>query len=152
MKKNQKSLRRSRVIDAVWSNVLVFLLALIWIMPVLWIVMASFSNQKGYISTTFFPTPDQLTLNNYVRLFTETNFLTWVGNTMIVASLNTVFTTLFTVLTAYTLSRFRFKMRKAYLNITLILGMFPGFMSMVAVYFILAELNLTNSIFALLVY
>ncbi len=153
MSKNRnKSLRRSRIIDAIWTNVLVFLLALIWIMPVLWIILASFSNQTGYISTTFFPKAEQLTINNYVRLFTETNFLTWVGNTMIVALLNTIFTTLFTVLTAYSLSRFRFKMRKTFLNITLILGMFPGFMSMVAVYFILAELNLTNSIFALLVY
>lgn len=153
MKKNKnKSLKRSRLIDAIWSNALVILLALIWITPVLWIVMASFSNQTGYISPTFFPTFDQLTLNNYIKLFTETSFLTWVLNTLIVAVLNTLFTTLFTVLTAYSLSRFRFKMRKTFLNITLILGMFPGFMSMVAVYFILAELNLTNSVFALLVY
>ena len=153
MKKNKnKSLKRSRLIDAIWSNALVILLALIWITPVLWIIMASFSNQTGYISPTFFPTFDQLTLNNYIKLFTDTSFLTWVLNTLIVAVLNTLFTTLFTVLTAYSLSRFRFKMRKTFLNITLILGMFPGFMSMVAVYFILAELNLTNSVFALLVY
>lgn len=146
----KKSVRRNRIIDAVWSNALIILLALIWLVPIVWVILASFSTQTGYKSSTFFPT--SYTVDNYVKLFTKTDFLTWVLNTLIIAACNTVLTTLFTVLTAYALSRFRFKIRKFYLNITLILGMFPGFMSMVAVFFILSDLNLVNSIWSLLVY
>ena len=151
MAKNKvASMRRNRIIDAIWSNGVLILLALLWIVPIIWIILASFSTQKGYISPSFFPT--EFTLDNYVRLFTETDFPTWVLNTIIIAVCNTVLTTLFTVLTAYALSRFRFKTRKFYINITLILGMFPGFMSMVAVFLIFSLLGLVNSIWSLLVY
>ena len=146
----QKSVRTGRIIDAIWSNAVILLLAVIWLIPIIWVILASFSTQTTYKASTFFPT--SYTLDNYINLFTKTNFPTWVLNTLIIALCNTVLTTLFTVLTAYILSRFRFKMRKLFLNITLILGMFPGFMSMVAVYFILSDLQLINSIWALLVY
>lgn len=150
-KKNKlQSVKRNRIIDAIWSNSVLILLALIWIIPIVWVVLASFSTQKGYMSPTFFPT--EFTLNNYVKLFTETDFLKWVGNTLIIAVFNTILTTLFTVLTAYALSRFRFKLRKMFINVTLILGMFPGFMSMVAVFLIFSLLGLVNNIWSLLVY
>ena len=146
----KKSVRRGRIIDAIWSNALVILLALIWLVPIVWVILASFSAQTTYKSDTFFPTA--YTIDNYVNLFTKTDFPKWVLNTLIIAACNTVLTTLFTVVTAFALSRFRFKTRKFFLNITLILGMFPGFMSMVAVFFILSDLKLINSIWSLLVY
>lgn len=146
----KKSVRRSRIIDSIWSNGLIALLALVWIIPIVWVILASFSSQTSYQSPTFFPT--SYTFDNYVKLFTQTDFPRWLLNTFIIAACNTVLTTLFTVVTAYALSRFRFRMRKFFLNITLILGMFPGFMSMVAVFFILSDLHLINSIWSLLVY
>ncbi len=150
-KKNKvQSMKRNRIIDAIWSNAVLIVLAIIWIVPIVWVILASFSAQKGYMSSSFFPT--EYTINNYVRLFTDTDFPKWVLNTLLIAVCNTVLTTLFTVLTAYALSRFRFKMRKFYINITLILGMFPGFMSMVAVFLIFSLLGLVNNIWSLLVY
>lgn len=150
-KKNKlQSMRRNRIIDVIWSNAVLILLAVIWLVPIVWVILASFSAQTGYISDSFFPT--QYTINNYVRLFTKEPFLRWVGNTLLIAVFNTVLTTLFTVLTAYALSRFRFKTRKFFINITLILGMFPGFMSMVAVFLIFSLLGLVNNIWSLLVY
>ncbi len=146
----QKSQRRNRIIDAIWANGVTIILALVWLIPIIWIILASFSTQAGYKSETFFPT--EYTFDNYINLFKETAYLKWVGNTMIIAALNTVLTTLFTVLTAYALSRFRFKTRKFYMNLTLILGMFPGFMSMVAVVTLLTTFKLIGNIFALLVY
>lgn len=146
----KKSVRRGRIIDAIWSNALIVLLALIWLIPIIWVILASFSAQTTFKSDTFFPT--SYTIANYVDLFTKTDFPKWVLNTLIIAVCNTILTTLFTVVTAFALSRFRFKTRKFFLNITLILGMFPGFMSMVAVFFILSDLKLINSIWSLLVY
>ena len=149
----QQSMKRNRIIDTIWSNGLLILLALLWITPIVWIILVSFTNVSGFLELEgFFPKPEQFTFENYVKLFQETDFLTWVGNTMLIALTNTVLTTLFTVLTAYALSRFRFKMRKFYMNLTLILGMFPGFMSMIAVYFIFNMMGLIDSIWGLLVY
>jgi arabinogalactan oligomer/maltooligosaccharide transport system permease protein len=51
---------------------------------------------------------------------------------------------------SYALSRMRFKLRRPIMNVLLILGMFPGFMSMIAVYFILKAMGLTNSLLALI--
>jgi arabinogalactan oligomer / maltooligosaccharide transport system permease protein len=149
-KNSPSSLRRKRIFDSIWSNALVIFLVLIWMIPIMWIVASSFSADKGYASPTFFPT--SYTLNNYITLFTETDFPKWLLNTFVIAMFNTVLTTFFTLITAYCLSRFRFKSRKGLINISLVLGMFPGFMSMVAVYFILNMLGLINSYWALLVY
>ncbi len=150
MASKAQSQRRKSFIESIWSNLLVVVLAVIWIIPVLWIIAASFSKQKGYVSQTFFPT--DLTFDNYVYLFTKTDFPTWLLNTFIIAVCNTVLTTLVTLLTAYALSRFRFKGRKGLINVSLILGMFPGFMSMVAVFLILNMFGLINSYWALLLY
>lgn len=151
-KRSQKGMR---IFDAIWSNALVVILAIIWMIPVFYVVISSFSAQTTYVL------PDQLlptayTFDNYVRLFTTSNFQLnfgyWYLWTLVLAVLNTVLTTSITVLTAYVLSRFRFKGRKLLMNISLILGMFPGFMAMIAVYLILSLLGLINSIWSLLLY
>ncbi|HOF54042.1 MAG TPA: sugar ABC transporter permease [Bacilli bacterium] len=148
--KTIKSYKATRTFDAIWSNLLAFILVALWMIPVLWIVASAFSTQIGYISTTFFPT--SWTFDNFVDLFTKTKFPQWLLNTTIIAIANTVLTTFFTTITAYILSRFRFKSRKLLMNISLILGMFPGFMAMIAVYLILSMFNLIGSIWALLIY
>ena len=114
------------------------ILALIWIFPLFWVIMTSFRAGKGSYSSTFFP--DKLTLNNYVSLFTDTdvfNFPQWFLNTLVVAIFSCILSTFFIVSIAYVTSRLRFKSRKLLLNVALVLGMFPGFMAMIAIYYIL---------------
>lgn len=153
--KKEKSLRRSRIIDATWSNALVILLSILWLIPVVYVILFSFSDQKTFfLANSIFPTG--YTFDNYIRIFTEEDriimFPHWYGNTLILSICNCVLVTFFTVITAFILSRFRFKGRKALMNITMVLGMFPGFMSMVAVYLILSLLGLLGSYWAMLVY
>jgi arabinogalactan oligomer / maltooligosaccharide transport system permease protein len=138
-------------VSSILNHLLMFFLIAIWLLPILWIILASFKEGQGFVSTSFFP--ESFTLENYQRLFVETagiKFVKWVTNTLIIAISNMFLTTLFTIITAYTLSRFRFKGRKTLMNISLVLGMFPGFMAMVAVYLILNLLGLIGNIFALL--
>lgn len=153
--KKEKSLRRSRIIDATWSNALVILLSILWLIPVVYVILFSFSDQKTFfLANSIFPTG--YTFDNYIRIFTEEDriimFPHWYGNTLILSICNCVLVTFFTVITAFILSRFHFKGRKALMNITMVLGMFPGFMSMVAVYLILSLLGLLGSYWAMLVY
>jgi arabinogalactan oligomer/maltooligosaccharide transport system permease protein len=95
----------------------------------------SFRGEPGAWSPTFFP--QTWTLDNYKRLFTETDFPRWYGNTLLIALVSCAITTLFVLAVSYAFSRIRFPARKPLMNIMLILGMFPGFMSMSAVYFLL---------------
>ena len=120
-------------------------LVLIWVAPIAWVILISFRAETGAYTSTFFP--KSYTINNYVRLFTETSlfdFPLWFRNTFIVACFSCVISTFYTLSVSYVMSRMRFKLRKKFMNIALILGMFPGFMSMIAVYYILKGVGLTT--------
>ena len=112
------------------TNVLVHLfltiLSVIWVFPIFWVVLLSFREQKGQYITSFWPT--KFTTANYVKLFTDTalfNFPRWFLNTLFVAICSCILTTFFVLAISYCLSRLRFKIRKPYMNVAMILGMFP---------------------------
>ncbi len=126
-------------------HIFLAILVVIWVLPIVWVILISFREEAGAYTTTFLP--KSYTINNYVRLFTETdifNFPLWFGNTFLVACCSCVIATFYTLSVSYVMSRMRFKMRKPFMNIALILGMFPGFMSMIAVYYILKAVGLTE--------
>ena len=136
------------------SNALIYAvlsgLSFIWLLPIVWLIMSSFRKEPG--AYTAYIIPKEFTLDNYTRLFTETtlfNYPRWFMNTLIVAIFSCIISTIIVLLTSYALSRLRFKMRKPMMNIALVLGMFPGFMSMIAIYHILKAFGLTQSLFAL---
>ena len=65
-------------------------------------------------------------------------------NTFIIAIFTCIISTIFVLSVSYTMSRMRFNMRKPFMNIAMILGLFPSFMSMIAVYYILKALGLAE--------
>lgn len=137
--------KMTRTIRNIFVHIGLGLLAIIWVFPILYVVLISFRAETGSYTSTFFP--KGYTLDNYIRLFTETemfNFPRWFANTFIIAVFTCILATFFIVSIAYTMSRLRFKLRKPFLNIALILGMFPGFMSMIAVYYIFKAVGLTD--------
>lgn len=126
-------------------------LSLIWIFPIFWVVLASFREERGSYTSYFFP--KGYTVNNYVRLLTENSqfhFMKWFGNTFLVAVCTCLISTVFVLSVSFVMSRLRFKMRKPMMNIAMILGMFPGFMSMIAVYYILKGIGISQSLLALI--
>ena len=143
LEKNKLSPRRRA------TNLLVHLLlavlALIWILPIVWIVLTSFRAEPGAYTNTFLP--QAYTINNYVKLLTDQNVLNFPRmfmNTLIIAICSCIISTFFVLSVAYSLSRMRFKFRKPYMNLAMILGLFPGFMTMIAQYFILKAMGLTE--------
>ena len=125
---------RNRISNGVTYFVLI-VLNIIALTPLVYLVGQSFRAEAGAWSSTFFP--KTWTMANYKRLFTETPFLRWYGNTFFVAVISCIITTAFVLAVSYAFSRIRFKMRRPMMNVMLVLGMFPGFMSMTAVYFLL---------------
>ncbi|MCI5871405.1 MAG: sugar ABC transporter permease [Streptococcus sp.] len=128
---------------------LLTVLSIIWLFPIVWVVLTSFRGE-GTAYVPYF-IPKTFTLDNYVQLFTDSSFPfgRWFLNTFIVALASCVISTFITVAMAYSLSRIKFKHRNGFLKLALVLNMVPGFMSMIAVYYILKALNLDQTLTAL---
>ena len=140
-----KSAKTKRFVNNTIVHVSLAILAFIWVFPIIWVVLTSFRAEKGSYVSTFLPR--SYTLDNYIKLFTATsilNFPRMFMNTLIIAIFSCLIATFYTLAVSYCLSRLKFKLRKPYMNMAMILGLFPGFMSMVAVYFILKAAGLTE--------
>ena len=145
MKNTVKSAKAARLRSNILIHILLAILAFIWVAPILWILMTSFRGEKGSYIDHFIPYT--WTFDNYIKLFTDTtilNFPRMFCNTLFVAVCSCILSTFFVLSVAFCLSRLRFKLRKPYMNMAMVLGLFPGFMSMVAVYFILKSLGMTE--------
>lgn len=139
------SAKKRRFVNNTIVHVILAVLAVIWVFPIVWVILTSFRAEKGSYVSTFFP--QSFTLDNYAKLFTDTtilNFPQMFMNTLFIAICSCILATFYVLAVSYCLSRLRFKMRKPYMNMAMILGLFPGFMSMVAVYFILKALGMTE--------
>ncbi len=126
-------------------------MAAVWLMPVAWLLLTAFRQEPG--AYTPYVLPRGYTLMNFSRLFTETqqfNFPRWYLNTLIVAVITCLVTTTLVLMISYAFSRLRFPSRKAYMNVGLIISMFPGFMSMIAIYHILKAVGLDQSLLSLI--
>ena len=121
--------------------IILTIITLVWLFPFFGIVLESFrvesSMQQSYLW------PKEFGWDNYVRLFTKTDFLLWFKNTAIMGIATAVFQTFFVLSMSYVLSRLRFKGRKGLMNFMLILGMFPGFLTMILIYKVFVDLGLT---------
>ena len=140
---------RVRIADgAVYA--LLILLGIFWVLPIFYLLYTALRVQPSTgIINTLIPTNLRLGLGNFRRLFTATDFPIWLKNTLVVSFSSCALTTAFILMVSYALSRLRFRMRATLMRALLVLGMFPGFMSMIAVYFILKAMGLTNSLLAL---
>lgn len=122
------------------------IIAVIFTFPVLWLVLASFSESGSmYTFKGFFPS--SYSVDTFVKLFTDTdtyNYPRWFGNTLLIASCSAVLGSVLVILTAYVMSRFRFPARKKIMKTTMVLGMFPSFMAMTAVYLLMTQFDLIN--------
>lgn len=141
--------KHSRV-RLVVSYLLLILIALSVFYPTFWILMSSIRPGTSIYSETLIPTNP--TFEHYIRLFTSEQYQygRWYLNTLKIATFNMIFGVILVVMTAYALSRFRFYGRKNLMSGMLVLGMFPGFMSMIAIYILLMQLNLLDTHLALI--
>lgn len=139
------SQRRTRQFVDFLVHLFLTILAIIWVVPIVWVVAESFNKNTAPYTSTFFPT--EYSVDNYVQLFTDhsvLNFPKMFLNTLIIACFTCAISVVFVLFVSYSLSRLRFRFRKVYMNTALILGMFPGIMSVVAIYFILKAIGLTQ--------
>ncbi|WP_028544022.1 sugar ABC transporter permease [Paenibacillus taiwanensis] len=133
-----------------FSYLMLIIIAICVFYPTIWIVMSSIRPGTSIYSESLIPSNP--TFEHYVSLFTSEQYQygRWYLNTLKIATLNMIFGVILVVMTAYALSRFRFYGRKNLMSGMLVLGMFPGFMSMIAIYILLMQLNLLDTHLALI--
>lgn len=140
--KRHMGLRATNAISNSVIHVLLVIIGIIWLIPFVCIVLQSFrmelSGPVGYVI------PKQWGFGNYTALF-GTDFTRWYGNTFIIALINAALQTVIVLCMSYTLSRFRFKMRGALMRFMMVLGLFPGMLTMIILYRVLKDLGLTEA-------
>ena len=141
IKKSGLGAKTSRRLSNAVVYVILIAITLIWLFPFFGIVMESFKVNTTAMDGELFPV--KWGFDNYIRLFTQTDFLKWFKNTAIMGIATAVLQTIFVLMMSYTLSRLRFKLRKPLMNLMLILGMFPGFLTMILIYKVFSDFGLT---------
>ncbi len=136
-----------KTVNSIVRHLVLLLLAVIWLIPILWLFVTSFSGYKGINTSHFFP--ETWTLDNYAQLFLRSDSIVqynkWFMNTLVIAVFTCIISTVLVLMVSYTMSKLRFPGRKQLMSFSIILNMFPGVLSMIAIYFILKTFNLTNS-------
>ena len=145
-KKNSGGMKAKRIVMDIISYIVLGIMCFIWVLPFVYLVAHSFRGEStGMYSTGFFPT--ELTLDNYISLFTDfttLNFPRMFLNTLVISAFACLISTFFVLSVSYCTSRVKWKMRKPYMNMAMVITLFPGFMSMIAIYFLLKAMGLTE--------
>lgn len=140
-KKRLLGARAKRIIGNIIVYAILVTITLVWLFPFFGILLESFRVEyPGQVSYLW---PKEFGFDNYVRLFKETDFFRWFINTGIMGVATAVLQTFFVLSMSYVLSRLRFKGRKGLMNFMLILGMFPGFLTMILIYKVFSDFGLT---------
>ena len=155
-KKRVSSQSRNRKVSLGVTYTLLIVLGIVWLVPLVWIVLSAFRCEYqadgtfiGRVTSSFIP--KQFGLKNFKDLFTATYygvpkaFPRWMLNTLLIAIVDCLISTFLVLSVAYCMSKLRFKLRKTFMNISMIIGLFPGFMSMIAIYFLLKSIGLTGN-------
>lgn len=140
-------MKKKRAIGNAITYVVLVLISIIWLTPFAGLILQSFrSYTEGGGGMVDYLLPKQFSLDSYAFLFSsESKFVRWYGNTLIIACFVSVLQTIIVLCVSYALSRMRFKGRTFLMRFWLILGMFPGFLSMICLYFLLKQFGLTQS-------
>lgn len=147
-----KSYKLRRGLANTFIYIILAILGFIWICPFIYLLMHSFRAEG--VTVVNYLIPREWTFQNYIDLFTShgtLNFTKWIINTFVVACFSCVISTISVLMVSYAFSRLRFKSRKKFINVGMILGMFPGFMTMIAIYYLLKAMGLTQTLVALVI-
>lgn len=145
-------IRPATNIKAVIVYAIVLLISFIFAFPCIWLILSAF-NANGSLLTLDGFFPEAYSFDTFKTLFTEKvehDYMTWFGNTLFVAGISCVISTVLVLAVSYTMSRYRFKSRKQMMKVTLLLNIFPNFMNMTALFVIMTQFDLINNLWGLI--
>ena len=136
------------------ARVLRILFLALWlvitIFPLYWITVTSFKSPGAIFSYPLTYWPEVFSLENYIGLFSEAQFGTYLGNSLLISTVAAFVATLISLLSAYVLARFEFKSKGALLMAFLVTQMIPAFIALGPLYLMMTQLGLVDNKFGLM--
>ena len=139
-------MKAKKITKFVLNHTVLLFLAVVWLIPIVWLVLTAFSGYSGIDTANFFP--ESYSLDNFAALIhpnSVVQYTQWFMNTLIIAAASCIISTIFVLMVSYAFSCTRFRGRKTLMSFSMILNMFPGVLSMIIIYFVLKTMGLTNS-------
>lgn len=139
-------MKAKKITKFVLNHTVLLFLAVVWLIPIVWLVLTAFSGYSGIDTANFFP--ESYSLDNFAALIhpnSVVQYTQWFMNTLIIAVASCIISTIFVLMVSYAFSCTRFRGRKTLMSFSMILNMFPGVLSMIIIYFVLKTMGLTNS-------
>jgi len=139
------SMKTKRLTADIFTHAFLIIMCIVWLLPFLYLILQSFRAGEGQFVKSFIP--EKFTFETYTKLFTDRsiiNFPRMFLNTLFIATCTCIISTFFVLAVSYCTSRLKWKLRKPYMNMAMIINLFPGFMSMMAVYFLLKAMGMTE--------
>ena len=122
-----------------WRHLVAWIALLFGLFPIVFLISAAI-NPLGTLSTAQL-IPAGASLENFSKLFADTQYLSWYWNTMVIALLAGVLSMFISACAAYAYSRFRFRGRRLGLLSLLLIQMFPQFLAIVTLYLMFATIS-----------
>ena len=142
-------MKKKKIAGDIITYIVLVLISIVWLFPFAGLALQSFRSydpKVEYGGMVDYLIPKHFSLDNYRFLFSgQTNFLRWYLNTIIIAVFVALFQTIIVLCVSYALSRMRFAGRTLLMRFWLVLGMFPGFLTMICLYFLLKQFGLTQA-------
>lgn len=145
-------IRPAATVKTIIIYLIVLLISFIFAFPCIWLILSSF-NANGSLLTLDGFFPESYSFETFKTLFTEKvehDYMRWFWNTLFVAGVSCVISTILVLAVSYTMSRYRFKSRKQMMKATLLLNIFPNFMNMIALFVIMTQFDLVNNLWGLI--
>ena len=145
-------IRPAATVKTIIIYLIVLLISFIFAFPCIWLILSSF-NANGSLLTLDGFFPESYSFETFKTLFTEKvehDYMRWFWNTLFVAGVSCVISTILVLAVSYTMPRYRFKSRKQMMKATLLLNIFPNFMNMTALFVIMTQFDLVNNLWGLI--
>ncbi len=134
----------------IWS-VVAWTVVLAVVFPLIWMVVTSIKPQSELFRIPPTLAPETITLQHYIRLLTETPFLQYFRNSMVLAVTTTFVVIVLGTLGAYSLVRFRYRGRQTLATLVLFTYLMPSVVLIIPLYLMMVKLGLANTLASLVI-
>ena len=134
----------------IWS-VVAWTIVLAVVFPLIWMIVTSVKPQAELFSIPPTLAPETITFEHYWRLLTETPFLQYFRNSMILSVTTTLVVVSLGTLGAYSLVRFKYRGRETLATLVLFTYLMPSVVLIIPLYLMMVKLGLANTLASLVI-
>ncbi|WP_041082792.1 carbohydrate ABC transporter permease [Thermotoga profunda] len=143
-------MKRRKRIFLVILNLVVYVFAFLYVLPILWTVFSSFKEESDLFS---WPPRlvTKLTMINYRNVFSKTQLPLFMRNSFFISIFATIITVLISIMGGYALAKYHFRFRGFISSFTLSMLMIPLQVIMVPIYLVLSKIGMINTLWGLII-